>query len=100
MIFREICHRGNVDFAIDAMNRESPVNLHRGFSFCADSSFHAVGTKCNFRILLALQDLTVHFAVPHFAASVAALCVHDNFAGERSRARVELQRARFNRNVP
>jgi hypothetical protein len=57
------------------------------------SSVNPIGAERDFGVSIAFQYLSMHFPVAHPAAAVAALRIHDDFAGEFLRSKIKVQSA-------
>ena len=80
---------GNGKLMIRSVNGKYPVNMHLRLTLRRDCSIQAVGTKNNFWITVALQNLSVHLPVAHSASAFATLSIDDDFTGELARSAIE-----------
>ncbi len=94
------------EFMIRSVDGEDSVHPHRRLSLQGHNPIDAIRTKCNFRIAVALQHLSMHFVVTHSAATVTALCIHYDFARNLARSGITRRTIKtqsdpcFKRKVP
>ncbi len=63
MISGKFCLDGHGQFVFAAMQNKKSVHLNSKRSLRRNLPFHAVGSKNNFRVLPAFENLFVHFLV-------------------------------------